>query len=385
VDEAWLEDEVTTYLDCNATTPVDAEVRDAVIRYMMDDFGNAGSRAHEYGERAHRAVQAARAHVAAVVGAQPDEVVFTSGATESDNLALLGLAAHGERTVRRHVVTTAIEHKAVLEPLSALAARGFTVTTIWPTAGGWVDPDAVVAAVGKDTLAVSVMHVNNETGVVQPVAEIADRLQGCDAYLHVDAAQGFGKELELLRHPRIDLVSVSGHKLFAPKGIGALIARRRGHRRPPVAPLMFGGGQEQGLRPGTLPVHLAVGLGVAARAAMRDAGARALACRAFRERALSALAPLSPCLHGDLGRALPHVLNLSFHGVDADALMLGWKGILAVSNGAACTAQGYTGSHVLRAMGVGDAAVRGAVRLSWSHRTPDPPWAEVARAVRRLM
>jgi cysteine desulfurase len=376
---------MTIYLDCNATTPVEAEVRDAVVRYMMDDFGNAGSRTHEYGERAHAAVQLARARIAAVVGALPDDVVFTSGATESDNLALLGLSAHGERTGRRHIVTTAIEHKAVLEPLAALASRGFTVTTIWPTAGGWVDPDAVAAAVGEDTLAVSVMHVNNETGVVQPVAEIADRLGGREAYLHVDAAQGFGKEMEMLRHPRIDLVSVSGHKLFAPKGIGALIARRRGHRRPPVAPLMFGGGQEQGLRPGTLPVHLAVGLGVAARAAVRDAGARALACRAFRERALEALAPLQPTIHGDLVRALPNVLNLSFHGVDSDALMLGWKGILAVSNGAACTAHGYTGSHVLRAMGVGEDDLRGAVRLSWMHNTPDPPWAKVAGAVRRLM
>jgi cysteine desulfurase len=383
---------MTIYLDCNATTPVEPEVRDAVIRYMVDELGNAGSRTHEFGARAQEAAQRARAQVAAVAGASTDEVTFTSGATESDNLALLGLAAHGEKAGRRHLVTTAIEHRAVLEPLAALAARGFEVTTVWPTAGGWVDPAALLAAVRADTLAVSVMHANNETGVVQPIAEIAERLGDRGAYLHVDAAQGFGKELEMLRHPRIDLVSVSGHKLFAPQGVGALIARRRGHLRPPVTPLMFGGGQERGLRPGTLPVHLVVGLGIAAETAARDAGARARACRTFRERALSALAPLEPTVHGDLSRALPHVLNLSFAGVSSEALMVAWRGLVAVSNGAACTAREYAGrhagrhagSHVLRAMGASDDAVRGAVRLSWSHRTPEPEWERVVAAVRRL-
>ena len=375
---------MTVYLDCNATTPIEPGVREAVLRYMVEEFGNAGSHTHELGVRAQAAVARARAEVAAVVDARADEVVFTSGATESDNLALLGLAAYGESAARCHVVSTAIEHSAVLGPLAALEARGFEVTRVLPTPGGWVDPDEVLAAVRADTLAVSVMHANNETGVLQPVVEIAERLAESAAYLHVDAAQSFGKEIEPLRHPRIDLISVSGHKLFAPKGVGALIARRRGRQRPPLRPLMFGGGQERGLRPGTVPVHLVVGLGVAATGALREAGERAAACRTFRERALSALGPLEPRLHGDASRALPHVLNLSFAGVDADALMVAWRGLVAVSSGAACTATERTVSHVLAAMGLPEEAARGAVRLSWSHQTPEPDWAQVVEAVRLL-
>jgi cysteine desulfurase len=375
---------MTIYLDCNATTDVDPVVRRAVLRYMEEDYGNAGSRTHAFGVRARDAVQLARARVAAVVRADIDEVVFTSGATESNNLALLGLAPGGERSGRRHLVTTLIEHSSVLEPVAALQARGFEATYILPTRGGWVDPEAVVAAVRADTLLVSVMHANNETGVVQPIAAIADRLQGREAYLHVDAAQGFGKVTEELCHPRIDLLSLSGHKLFAPKGIGALIARRREGRALPLTPLMFGGGQERGLRPGTLPVQLVVGLGLAAEAALKEAGVRAAACRAFRERALTALAPLGPLVHGDVSRALPHVLNLSFAGIDSEALMVAWRGLLAVSNGAACSSRGYHGSHVLRAMGLGEEAMAGAVRLSWSHRTEEPDWGRVVEAVQCL-
>jgi cysteine desulfurase len=375
---------MTIYLDCNATTDVDPAVRTAVLHYMVDDYGNAASRTHAFGTRAREATQRARAQVAAVVDARVDEVVFTSGATESNNLALLGLLRHGEGSERRHVVTTLIEHSSVLEPLSTLEARGFEVTFVAPTRGGWVSPDAVVAAVRADTLLVSVMQVNNETGVVQPIAAIAAGLAGREPYLHVDAAQGFGKAIDDLRHPRVDLISLSGHKLFAPKGVGALIARRRDGRRPPLSPLMFGGGQERGLRPGTLPVHLVVGLGLAAESALEQAGARAAACRAFRERALTALGPLGPLVHGDASRTLPHVLNLSFPGVDSEALLVAWRGLIAASNGAACSSRGYQGSHVLRAMGLSADALRGAVRLSWSHRTPEPDWGRVAEAVRRL-
>lgn len=372
------------YLDCNATTPVDPLVREAVLRYMAVEFGNAGSRTHDHGRRAREAVQRARAQIAAVVAARPEEVLFTSGATESNNLALLGLAAHGHHTGRRHVVSTAIEHSSVLGPVEALASRGFEVTLVPPATGGWAPPEAVLAAVRADTLFVSVMHANNETGVLQPIAEIADGLTDSAAHLHVDAAQSFGRESETLRHQRIDLISVSGHKLFAPKGVGALITRRRDGRSPPLSPLMFGGGQERGLRPGTLPVQLVVGLGVAAAAAHAEAGARAATCRAFRERALSALAPLGPIIHGDLSRMLPHVLDLSFPGVDAEALMVAWKGVIAVSNGAACAAQGHRGSHVLRAMGVTEEEMDGAVRLSWSHVTEDPDWGRVVNAVKAL-
>ena len=247
------------YLDCAATTPLDSRVRAEMLRYLDDDFGNAGSRTHAWGLRARAAVERARDQVAAVVGVRRGDVIFTSGATESNNLAILGLA--GAAQDRKHVVSTAIEHHAVLEPLAELGRRGFEITLVSPDSRGIVDPDAVAGAVRPDTVLVSIMHVNNETGVRQPVAEVADRLERSDAYVHVDAAQSFARDIDALRHPRIDLISASAHKINGPKGIGALITRRRGQERPPLQPLMFGGGQERGLRPGTMPVALAAGFG----------------------------------------------------------------------------------------------------------------------------
>ena len=200
------------YLDCNATTPLEPEVRDILLRYLTEEYGNEGSRTHEYGARAKQAVQKARDQVAAVVAAQRDEVIFTSGATESNNLAILGLRAAGAEQGRRHVITTAIEHKAVLEPCAVLEAEGFTVTRLPVTAGGWVDPEAVRAALQPDTWLVSIMQANNETGVRQPLSAITEALKDHPAWFHTDAAQGFGKDLDPLRHPRIDLISLSGHK-----------------------------------------------------------------------------------------------------------------------------------------------------------------------------
>jgi cysteine desulfurase len=369
------------YLDCAATTPLDPHVRATLRRHLDEEFGNAGSRTHEYGRRARRAVERARDQVAAVVGAGRGEVIFTSGATESDNLALLGLAEHGLATGRTHVVSTQIEHHAVLGPLQALERRGFRVTRVPPRPDGWVEPAAVREALTDETLFVSVMHVNNETGVVQPVDEIADALGGHPAFFHVDAAQGFAKELRRLRHPRIDLISVSGHKIHAPKGVGALILRRRAGERPPLSPLFHGGGQELGLRPGTLPVALIAALGEAAERAASEAQARALRCRELRERLLEALAPLAPAVNGDPERTLPHILNLSFPGRDADAVIEAWQDLAALSDGAACTTQSRTCSHVLSAMGLPADRREGALRLSWCHLTPVPPLAAMVAAL----
>jgi cysteine desulfurase len=376
--------EMSVYLDCAATTPVDPRVAAEVMRYVEIEYGNAGSRTHPFGARARRAVEQARDQAAAVVACTRGEVVFTSGATESNNLAILGLAEHGRRTGRRHIVSTMIEHNAVLEPLRHLESQGFEVTLVPPTRGGWVEPDAVRAAVRPDTLLVSVMQVNNETGVIQPIAEIADGLKGHDAYFHVDAAQGFGKEIAPLRHPRIDLVSVSGHKLFAPKGVGALITRRRNGERPPLSPLMFGGGQERGLRPGTLPVHLIVGLGRAAELAVAEVDTRAAANRAFRDRALAALRPLDPAITGDNDRTVPHILNLALPGIDADEAMEALADTIAISNGSACTSQSLSCSHVLGAMGLDPARAASALRLSWCHLTPEPDWPRVVEILRGL-
>jgi len=382
------------YLDCAATTPIDPRVRDIVVRYMDADFGNSGSRTHDFGVRARRAVERARDQVAAVVGATRGEVVFTSGGTESNNLAILGLADYGLRGGRKHLVSTAIEHHAVLEPLRWLEQHGFELTLVGPNRGGWVEPGAIRHAVRDDTLLVSVMHVNNETGVIQPVSEIAALLAGHRAYFHVDAAQGYGKELASLRDPRIDLISVSGHKIHAPKGIGALIARRRhigqstGRKaqgeRPPLIPLMHGGGQELGLRPGTLPVHLIAGLGLAAELAVAEAAPRTEANCRFRDSLLAALLPLGAVLAADPEHTVAHIANLSFPGIDADDVIEALADIVAISNGAACTSQSQTCSHVLSAMRLKSGQIQGALRLSWCHMTEDVDWGQVAQAVGKL-
>lgn len=372
------------YLDCNATTPVEPRVATEVMRFMTEEFGNSGSRTHEYGGRAKQAVQRAREQVAAVVYAKPDEVIFTSGATESNNIALLGLAAHGEATRRKHIVSTMIEHKAVLEPLEFLARRGFDVTLLSPSRGGWVEPDAIKQALRHDTLLVSVMHANNETGVIQPLDEIIESLGDHTAFLHVDAAQTFGKLIEPLTHKRIDFVSLSGHKIYAPKGVGALVMRRRRFTRPPLDPLTFGGGQERGLRPGTLPVPLVAGLGMAAELARRDADERLARNIVYRQNILDALTPLDPIFNGDPERMLPHTLNISFPDLDSEALMVALKNEIAISNGSACTSHSYQPSHVLQAMNVPATTIQGAVRLSWCHLTADADWHKVSATIRSL-
>jgi cysteine desulfurase len=326
-------------------------------------------------------VQKARDQVAAVAAAKRDEVIFTSGATESNNIAILGLRSAGRERSKRHVITTAIEHKAVLEPCAALEEDGFEITRLPVTAGGFVEPAAVRAALRPETLLVSIMQSNNETGIRQPLAAIAELLSDHPAYFHTDAAQGFGKDIETLRNPRIDLISISGHKIYAPKGIGALIIRRRGYERPPLKPLVFGGGQERGLRPGTLPVALIAALGAAAEIAVRDRAKRRQANQRIRERALAALAAANPKFTGDLSRSLDHVINVAFPDLDSEALMVALKDLVAISNGSACTSGSYTPSHVLKAMGMTDDEANACVRISWCHLTPEIDWDTLVQRI----
>jgi cysteine desulfurase len=375
---------MSIYLDCNATSPIEPAVADVVMQFTREEFGNAGSRTHDYGNRAKAAVQKARDQIAAVVAAKRDEVLFTSGATESNNLAILGLSEHGLKTNRKHIISTRIEHKAVLEPLEEMERRGFEVTLISPTSEGYIDSAAVTVALRDDTLLVSVMHVNNETGVMQPISEIARGLSEHLAYLHVDAAQGFGKDLETLRNVRIDMISASAHKIYGPKGVGALFIRRRGFDRVPLAPLMYGGGQERGLRPGTIPVPLVVGFGVAAELAVKHADDRRRKCEEFRTTALEALQDLDFSFNGDPSRMMPHVVNIALPGIDSEAVMVATKGLIAISNGSACTSHSYTPSHVLEAMGLDDDHVRGALRFSWCHMTETPDWDSVVNAIKQL-
>jgi len=371
------------YLDCNATTPIEPEVLELMNHYFRIEYGNAGSRTHQYGTAAAQAVRRAREQVAAVVDASWENVLFTSGATESNNLAILGLAAQAQKLGRTHIISTQIEHKAVLEPIAALVSRGFEVTLVPPCSGGYVEVEQIRSALRPETFLVSVMHVNNETGVIQPLHEVAEVLRDCDTVLHTDAAQGFGKELDGLRHSRLDLISVSAHKIFGPKGVGALIARRN-ERTARLAPLCFGGGQERRLRPGTLPVPLVVGLGLAAEIALRDYSARHTKCRTFRANLLSALAPLQPFVIGDSARVLPHVVNVRFADLDSEAIMLALRDVVAISNGSACTSNTYEPSHVLKAMGLPDAYVEAATRWSWCHLTPTPDWRAVSILISAL-
>lgn len=372
------------YLDCNATTPVEPSVSSLVMRFLEKDFGNAASPVHDYGVFALAAVEHARGLVAEVIKARRDEVIFTSGATESNNLAILGLAEAGIQSGRRHLITTAIEHKAVLEPFEEMARLGFDVEILPARPDGRFDPQQLSERLRPDTLLVSTMQVNNETGTVQPLKDVADILSNHSAWWHVDAAQGFGKELEQLRHPRIDLISISGHKIYGPKGIGALIARKRDRQFPPIRPLMFGGGQEQGLRPGTLPVPLIAGLGEAAKLAILKNSERIEKCRTFRGKALAALQAIGAEQNGAEASSLPHVLNVSLPGINSERAITVLKGIIALSSTSACTSHTRTPSHVLASMGLTPEKVECSIRLSWCHMTPEVDWDEVKRILSML-
>ena len=375
----------SVYLDCNATTPLDPRVRQVLLRYLDEEYGNEGSRTHEYGSAAKRAVQQARDQVASVVDCKREEVLFTSGATESNNLAILGLVDFGIANNRRHIVSTLIEHKAVLEPLADLESKGFEVTYVKPQADGIVRAADVLSALRPDTLLVTVMHVNNETGVIQPLDEIASGMANHLAFLHVDAAQSFGKIAVTLKNQRIDLISVSGHKIYAPKGIGALITRRRGYEKVPLKPLMFGGGQERGIRPGTLPVALIAALGEAAALSVAESGKWMDRCASMKEEALKALLPLGGVPVGPEGGVISSTLNIRFPMLDSEALIVGLQGYAAISNGSACTSSSYKPSHVLKAMGMDDVGATRCVRLSWSHLTTDPDWKKIAERIRQLI
>lgn len=372
------------YLDCNATTPVEPSVASVVMRFLEKDFGNAASPIHDYGVFALAAVEHARGQVSEVVKARRDEVIFTSGATESNNMAILGLAEEGIKSGRRHLITTAIEHKAVLEPFEEMLRLGFEVQILPVGADGRFDPQRLADALRPDTLLVSTMQVNNETGVLQPLTEVTEILASHDAWWHVDAAQGFGKELEQLRQPRINLISVSGHKIYGPKGVGALIARKHDRQFPPLRPLMYGGGQEQGQRPGTLPVPLIAGIGESAKLAVRNNGERTEQCRTFRNQTLAMFSALGAEQNGAEEYTLPHVLNVSLPGINSELAIKALKHVIAVSSTSACTSHTRTPSHVLAAMGLSPEKVEQSIRLSWCHMTPDVDWSEVETILRTL-
>jgi cysteine desulfurase len=371
------------YLDYNATTPLDPRVFEAMKEWYLGPPANSGSRTHLYGQRAKDAVEHARVQVAEVVAAKPEEIIFTSGATESNNLAILGLAAHGEATGKKHIVSTAIEHKAVLEPLQFLAKKGFEIELAPVCKGGYVDPDDVIRRVRQDTLMVSVMHSNNETGIIQPVKEIGEALQSRSAFFHIDAAQTFGKE-DGLAGIQFDLLSASGHKIYGPQGIGALVVKRRGNTRIPIACLVHGGGQERGLRPGTLPVALTVGFAKACELAVIESQPRAACALAIKDDMFRRLQTVEHAINGDSGRCQAHVVNIRFPGVDSEALLIEIRDAISLSNGSACTSESYNPSHVLTAMGLSDDHANESIRFSWGQGVSLVPLQSIIIAVKDL-
>jgi cysteine desulfurase len=368
------------YLDYQATTPTDPRVLEAMLPYFTEKFGNPHSRSHAYGWEAEEAVEKARAHVAALIGADEREIVFTSGATESNNLALIGVARfHKDR--KDHVVTAVTEHKCVLDACRHLEQEGFRVTYLPVKPDGLVDLAALEAAITDRTVLVSIMAANNEIGVIQPLAEIGAICRRKGAWFHTDAAQAYGKIPLDVEAMKIDLMSISGHKIYGPKGIGALYVRRKPRVR--LQALIHGGGQERGMRSGTLPTPLCVGLGKAAEIAKAEMGAEAERLKALRDRFHARIKARLPevFLNGDLEHRLPGNLNLSFAYVEGEGLMMGIKD-LSVSSGSACTSASLEPSYVLRALGVEEELAHTSLRIGFGRFTTE---AEVDYAADRIV
>ena len=390
------------YMDHHATTPVDPRVMEAMEPYFTRIFGNAASRNHVFGWEAEAAVEEARSQIAGAIGAQPKEIVFTSGATEADNLALTG-AARAYRTRGDHIVTAKTEHSAVLDTCRALEREGFAVTYLDPERDGMLPPERVRKAITDRTVLVSVMHANNEIGVVQDLAAIGEACRERGVLFHSDAVQAFGKVPLDVEGMRLDLVSLSAHKLYGPKGVGALYVRNRGPRVR-LAPLLFGGGHERGFRSGTLNVPGIVGFGKASEIAVSEREGEARRLRQLRERlakgmtgtiegvtlngpALPAIGPDGSLLSGQSDRRLPGNLNLSFAHVEGEALLIGMKDV-AVSSGSACTSATLKPSHVLKAIGVPDELAHASIRFGlgrWNTAEEmDFAVEAAAKTVRRL-
>ncbi|MBP8022740.1 MAG: IscS subfamily cysteine desulfurase [Azonexus sp.] len=367
------------YLDYSATTPVDPRVAEKMIPYLCDLFGNPASRSHSFGWVADEAVETARRQVADLVGADPKEIVWTSGATESNNLAIKGAANFYAGTKGKHIITLKTEHKAVLDTVRELERQGFEATYLDVQENGLVDLDAFRAAIRPDTVLASVLFVNNEIGVIQPIAELGEICREKGVIFHVDAAQATGKVEIDLGQIKVDLMSFSAHKTYGPKGIGALYVRRKPRIR--LEAQMHGGGHERGFRSGTLATHQIVGMGEAFRIAREEMGSEIKRITALRDRFLKGLLEIEASfVNGDLQARVPHNLNVSFAYVEGESLMMAVKD-LAVSSGSACTSASLEPSYVLRALGRNDELAHSSIRFSIGRYTTE---AEIDYAVQLL-
>ncbi len=359
------------YLDYNASTPIDERVLDVMVDVYKNVYGNADSRTHDFGNEARKVVEDAREQVAHLLGIDKGEVFFTSGSTESNNIAIRGLINYAEESGKKHVITSAIEHKAVLETIKSLKENGFNVDIIEPEEDGRVDADKILALVRTDTLLVSLMHVNNETGVIQPVKEIGDALSKKNVLFHMDATQSCAKLIPELQNIKYNMLSLSAHKFSGPQGIGALVLRKKCYKLPPIRAVTYGGQQEYGIRPGTIPIALVAGLGKACELAEQEYEVNMRKYKENKEIVLKLIqnSGLKYQINGNQNFCVPNTLNISFQGIESEALMLLSKQYCGISNGSACTSHEYRPSYVLTAMGLDKERISSAIRISWGTKT----------------
>lgn len=358
---------MSIYLDYNASTPVDPRVLDVMIDVYKNHYGNSESRTHNYGDDARSIVENARKQVASLLGVMSSEVFFTSGSTESSNIVIQGLEQYAFESNKKHFVTTTIEHKAVIETIKAMERRGFAADYISPDRSGVISANSISEHLTSQTLLVSIMHVNNETGVIQPVDQIGELLSDKNVYFHVDATQSCGKLVEEIRNLKYTMLSFSAHKMGGPQGVGVLVLRKKRYKYPPVKNIMYGGQQENGIRPGTVPVALVAGCGKACEIAEIEHQARKEKCEDIQLLLLELLrnSGLDWSVNGNLDHCISNTLNICLHGVSSEALMISSKANCGISNGSACTSKEYGPSYVLTAMGLPENESLSSIRISW--------------------
>lgn len=375
---------MSIYLDYNASAPIDSRVLDDMIEVYKGTIGNADSRTHNHGEKAREIVEHARNQVADLLGVTSGEVFFTSGSTESNNIAIRGLEEYAEKTGKKHIITSAIEHKAVLETVKAMGKKGFEVDIVNPDLSGRVDADQILSLVREDTLLISLMHVNNETGIIQPVEVIGEELAKRKVLFHIDATQSCGKLVEEIKQMKYDMLTFSAHKLQGPQGIGVLVLRKKGYRLPPVKGIMYGGQQEHGIRPGTIPVALVAGCGRACEIAAREYAENKKKTEELKKIVMSSFdeSGLEYHINGDKNYCISSTVNICIPGVMSEALMISTKQYCSISNGSACTSKSYSPSYVLSAMGVPENEIECSVRISWG---PDTSSEELVYNLKQLI
>lgn len=375
---------MSVYLDYNASAPVLPEVLDVMIDTYRNVPGNADSRTHIYGTTAGKLVLDCRSSIASILGVDQSEVIFTAGSTESNNTCILGIEDYARQTGKCHIITTAIEHKAILEPLRHLEAKGFQVDYVKPGESGRVDAKELLSLVRDDTVLVSVMYANSETGIIQPVDEIGAALKERNILFHVDATQAFGKLNREIRKLNYNMMSIASHKIGGPQGIGALILKRdKSYKRPPITPLMYGGHQERGFRPGTTPVALVAGFAKAAELCDKNLDETERKCAAIKEDFFHTIEGLPYVINGAPAYCLPSTVNISIDGLDAEAAFLCLGDDYSFSNGSACNSSSHTLSYVLEAMGLDEKRRAEAIRLSWngSEKIDFTDFAEIIKSM----